>query len=290
MKKYNKFKKNKKIYGKKCKKSVIIVLCLMLIDFLYSGGKGMKYGIVFFSGTGNTKFVAKQFKKNLEQKGHKATLVDISENKEFHDEYEGYIFGGPLHAGVIPDVLESFIMLNIKDGKRRKTMVFSTQASQKDKGTDYLAYYLERMNFDVVREEIVSMPNNYYAVMFKKADLEKIQSLKRECIKNTKNITNLFLRNEEKRNEASDSKVAFRMWVYKKFRNFSKKWAKKKLSVDMNKCTKCKKCEIGCITQNIKVGEVILFGEKCISCQRCLHSCPTNAILYKKKIIDQYKV
>lgn len=250
----------------------------------------MKYGIVFFSGTGNTKFVAKQFKKNLEQQGHKATLIDISENKVFKDEYEAYIFGGPLHAGVIPDVLENFIMSNIKDGKRRKTMVFSTQSSSKDKGTDYLAYFLEKMNFDVIREEIITMPNNYYVVMFKKAKKADVEKLKKDCMKNTKTVIKLFLKNEEKRNEASDSKVAFRMWVYNKFKNFSKKWARKKLSVDMNKCIKCKKCETGCITQNIKVGNEVVFGDKCISCKKCLHLCPTNAFLYKKKIIEQYKI
>lgn len=250
----------------------------------------MRYGIVFFSATGNTKFVARQFKKNLEQKGHKATLVDISENKEFKDEYEAYIFGGPLHAGVIPDVLENFIIKNIKDGKRRKTMVFSTQASSKDKGTNYLAYYLERMNFNVIREEIIPMPNNHCVSMFKKSNLEKNEGLKKECMKNAKAITNLFLKDEEKRNEISDAKVAFRTWIYNKFKNYSKKWASKKLSVDMTKCIKCKKCETGCITQNIKIDNEVVFGEKCISCQRCLHLCPTNAFLYKKKTIEQYKI
>lgn len=247
----------------------------------------MRYGIVFFSGTGNTKFVARQFKKNLEQKGHKATLVDISENKGFRDEYEAYIFGGPLHAGVIPDVLENFVIKNIKDGKRRKTMVFSTQASSKDKRTNCLAYYLERMNFNVIREEVIPMPNNYGGNMIIKSNLKRNENLKKESMKSVKTITNLFLKDEEKRNEISDSKVVFRMWVYNKFKNYSKKWASKKLSVDMNKCIQCKKCETGCITQNIKLNDEIIFGDRCISCHRCIHVCPTNAFLYKKKIIEQ---
>lgn len=250
----------------------------------------MRYGIVFFSGTGNTKFVAKQFKKNLEQKGHKVTLIDISENKEFKDEYEAYIFGGPLYAGMITDVLEKFAMSNIKDGKRRKVMVFSTQASSNNKGTDYLAYYLERMNFDVIREEIITMPNNYYFSRFKKAKATDIQKLKKDCMKNSKNIINLFLKNAEKRNETSDSKVAFKMWFYNKFKKLSKKWARKKLSVDMKKCIKCKKCELGCITKNIKVEDEVLFGDKCISCRKCLNLCPTNSFLYNKKAINQYKI
>lgn len=250
----------------------------------------MRYGIVFFSGTGNTKFVAKQFKKNLEQKGHKVTLIDISEHKEFKDEYEAYIFGGPLYAGMITDVLEKFVMSNIKDGKRRKVMVFSTQVSSNNKGTNYLAYYLERMNFDVIREEIITMPNNYYFSRFKKVKATDIQKLKKECMKNSKNIISLFLKNEEKRNEVSDSKIAFKMWFYNKFKNFSKNWARKKLSVDMKKCIKCKKCESVCITGNIKVEDEVLFGDKCISCRKCLDLCPTNSFLYNKKAIDKYKI
>ena len=58
----------------------------------------MNYGIVYFSGTGNTKFVAEQFKKHLKTKGHKATLVDIVQTKEFYDTFDGYIFGSPIHA------------------------------------------------------------------------------------------------------------------------------------------------------------------------------------------------
>ena len=164
-----------------------------------------------------------------------------------------------------PEVLETFIVNNIKTGKRRTAMIFSTQASPRDKGTDYLADHLEKINFNLLREEIIPMPNNYYVVMFKKPKSIEIERLKEEAVKNTQKIVELFLKEDEKRNNTREFSVTFTFGFIKKFKDISRKWARKKLTVDMNKCIKCKKCETLCVTKNITVGENVLFGEQCIN-------------------------
>ncbi|MPN26686.1 NAD(P)H-quinone oxidoreductase subunit I, chloroplastic [bioreactor metagenome] len=72
---------------------------------------------------------------------------------------------------------------------------------------------------------------------------------------------------------------------------YAKKYAKKKFSVDKDKCINCKICENECPTKNITMNDRdITFYNKCIGCEKCIHRCPTNAILYKGKPFESYKI
>ena len=54
-------------------------------------------------------------------------------------------------------------------------------------------------------------------------------------------------------------------------------------------CIGCGTCERKCPKANIRVAEK-RFGSQCMMCTRCIHNCPVNAIRYKGKKIEQYKV
>lgn len=62
----------------------------------------MRCAIIFFSGTGNTEFVVKQFKRSLEEKRFQCSLVDIAKKKNFQDDYDFLVFGFPVHGGGLP--------------------------------------------------------------------------------------------------------------------------------------------------------------------------------------------
>lgn len=55
-------------------------------------------------------------------------------------------------------------------------------------------------------------------------------------------------------------------------------------------CIRCGLCIKRCPKQNIRMGQNRpVFGKQCIFCMRCINDCPTNAILYNKKKLPQYK-
>ena len=54
-------------------------------------------------------------------------------------------------------------------------------------------------------------------------------------------------------------------------------------------CIGCGKCEKDCPQQNIDFRKK-LYSNKCIMCTRCIHNCPVNAIVYKGRQINQYRV
>lgn len=254
------------------------------------GGVTLKGAIIYFSGTGNTEYVAKKIKEEFERNSIEMLLIDISKKKVFNDEYDFYVFGGPIYAEMFPDYFIDWIKKNVKEGRNRKCIVFSTQASGYAGGTSVLSKGLKNIGFDVMISTCVEMPNNYYVVMAKKTDDEKIQSLKINVQKIAIDIVKAFINSttmvvKEVKLRSFGGKV-----IHKAFSKWSLGWAKKNLDVDYNLCVRCGKCVKNCPTRNINMDKFITFNSDCISCQKCIHGCPTNAFTFKGKHFKQYKL
>ncbi|SEF52349.1 Flavodoxin [Caloramator fervidus] len=250
----------------------------------------MKAAIIYFSGTGNTEYVCKLFKKYFEENGVSCVLIDVSKKKQLNDDYDFYIFGAPIHSELFPKNYVDWVKQNIKQGDK-KCIIFSTQASDKAAGPFEIFNILKEKGYKVLIQDFISMPNNYYVVAFKKPTEEDIKKAKQEADKKVKLLVKKFL--DDEINIVKVSKFRFKLAkiVYKMFYEYSKGWAKRNLSVDMKLCVKCLKCVKNCPTKNIKFSnDKFEFQNKCISCQKCLHACPTNAYIYKGKRIDQYKI
>ena len=250
----------------------------------------MKGCIVYFSGTGNTEFVAKTIKDEFENRNVPCDTYEITKNKGFEDKYDFYVFGAPIYAELFPEVYTEWVKKHITKGNGRKCIVYSTQANNLACGPATFAKDLKKIGFNVVIEDCIVMPNNYYLVLFKKFTEQQVKDAVKEARERAKIIVDKFLNNETRLISAKGREI----WAKPVFRLFviwSKKWAKKALAVDMDKCTRCGLCQKGCPVNNIEVSsDKVTFFEKCISCQRCVHKCPANAFLYKNKEVDQYKL
>lgn len=250
----------------------------------------MKGCIVYFSGTGNTEFVAKAIKNEFAQKDVLCDTYEITKNTGFEDKYDFYVFGGPIYAEMLPDFFTDWVKKNITKGKGRKCIVFSTQANKVASGPAVLAKDLRKIGFEVVIEDCIVMPNNYYLVLFKKFTEERVNEAVNNAKERAKVIVDKFLNNEKQLRNVKGREIWGKptFWL---FVRWSKKWAKKALSVDMNKCTRCGFCQKACPVKNIEVSsDKVIFFENCSSCQRCVHKCPKNAFLHKNKIVEQYKL
>lgn len=250
----------------------------------------MKGCIVYFSATGNTEFVAKAIKNEFEYKNILCDTYEISKNTGFEDKYDFYVFGAPIYAELFPEVYTEWVKKHITKGNGRKCIVFSTQANDVACGPTAFAKDLKKIGLEVVIEDCFLMPNNYYLVLFKKFTDHQVKDAVEKAKDRAKVLVDKFLNNETQLGTAKGREIWAKP-VFKLFMIWSKKWAKRALAVDMNKCTRCGVCQKGCPVKNIEVNDDrITFFDKCISCQRCVHKCPANAFLYKNKEIDQYKL
>ena len=250
----------------------------------------MKGCIVYFSATGNTEYFANAIKDEFAHKNISCDTYEVSKNTGFKDEYDFYVFGAPIHAEMFPVLFNEWLKKHITKGAGRKCIVFSTQASQFACGPTVFAKELKKIGFEVVIEDCILMPNNYYIVMFKRFSEQQAREALEKAKNRTEVIVDKFLKNETLFNTAK-GRAIWAKPVFKMFDMWAKKWAKKGLAVDMDKCTRCRICQKQCPVNNIKVDKnSVAFYDKCISCQRCIHKCPTNAFLYKNKVIDQYKI
>lgn len=249
----------------------------------------MNCGIIYFSATGNTEFIARLFKKELEKLSINCTLIDCTKINRIPDVYDMFVIGSPIHCEVFPDYFEELLLKNLKIGKGRRVIIFGTQVAKSSAGPHYLGEQLKARGFKVVCEANFSLPNNYFVVAFGKTPDDKRVLMIKEATLKVKKIVDCFSRNERFYENTGGLNIIIAKLSYKLFKKHSCNWAKKRLSIDQRLCIKCGKCVQECPTKNINLSDKISFNSKCISCQRCMHNCPVNAFTYKGKHFEQYK-
>lgn len=250
----------------------------------------MKGAIVFFSGTSNTEFIAKQFRAELQEKGIECSLIDIRKKKKLNDEYNYFVFAAPIYFDMFPNYFIDWVCDNIHNGDSRTCIVVSTQADEMAAGPEELTNILRNRGFEVLIQDFIKMPNNYYLEGFKRLDENGVIKLKEEAKIKVGKIISQFINGEKDIKKVPAGRLSRGQIARADLMNKSLNWAVNNLTVDSNLCVKCGKCSKNCPTQNIKRGEQITFKSDCISCQRCIHSCPANAFLFKGRKIEQYKI
>lgn len=246
--------------------------------------------VIFFSGTGNTKYVAKLFKERFNKENINIEIIDIQKTENLNKEYDFYIFGGPIHAEMVPKILIDWVIKNIPN-EPKKCIVYHTLAGDKHSPSRiYLAKLLKKKGLDVVINTSIKMPNNYYHRFFKREKDEEILNVLKLAPNRVDEIVKDFINDKRSDINYKKSTIAFKM-VYNGFLIYARKYAKRNFSVDEKKCINCKICENECPTKNISMNDKkIEFYNKCIGCEKCIHRCPTNAILFKKEQFIPYKI
>jgi NAD-dependent dihydropyrimidine dehydrogenase PreA subunit/flavodoxin len=245
---------------------------------------------IFFSGTGNTKYIARLFKERLKKENINIDIIDIQKEESLNKEYDFYIFGGPIHAEMIPKILTDWVVKNIPN-ENKKCIVYHTLAGDKHSPSRiYLAKLLNKKGLDVVINTSIQMPNNYYHRFFKRETDEEISNVLSLAPNRVDEIVKDFI-NDNRSNINYKKNIMGLKMVYGGFLKYAKNYAKRNFSLDEKKCINCKICEHECPTKNISMNDKkIEFYNNCIGCEKCIHRCPTNAILFGKKPFIPYKI
>lgn len=238
--------------------------------------------ILYFSSTGNSKFVAELLKEYLQDEV-------ISLNHIFKNEIElkfystkPYIIVCPIYAWRLPKKIEIFLKEALFKGCQNIYIV-ATMGDSYGLADRYCRKIIRKRGMNYKGFAGVCMPDNYIVsnkmlskddAIFKiQANLPYVHKIS-ECILHG---NNLKTSSTSKKNDWLLSSIA--NWGFNLFMRNSHSF-----KVDPA-CIKCQKCIRVCPMNNIYMKDgKIHFKNQCMFCLGCIHHCPVHAIDYKGKL------
>lgn len=251
----------------------------------------MKGILLYFSGTGNTKFIANKIVEEFMKNGCDIEVHSIEEKlciKNFS--YDYLVLGFPKYFEYIPQNFMEYIDDNLyTSDKEIKTMIFSTGRDKNKMHFDELEKVLLEKNFKVIVTKNFKMPNSFIiSKNYKNINSEGLDIIYKNSLNEIKDTVTNFLIENYSKEEINNFKATIMKRLYK-FKTKDLYKNSYKFSVGSS-CDKCNLCVKVCPTRNIEhIGDYIKFRDNCIMCCRCISCCPKNAILYKEKKYPQYK-
>lgn len=235
--------------------------------------------ILFFSGTGNSQYVAKIIAEKT-----KDDIVSINElmkqgnQKQLISKDKPFIFVCPTYAWRIPKVVEEFIKSVDFSGSNKVYFILTCGLSTSN-ALGYIKQLCKVKGFELQGFADIVMPENYIA-MYNAPDKVTAEKIIQKSMPKILKIA------EDIRDEIPFSVRTTKPSLKSGIVNttFYKFFVKSKGFYTTEKCIGCKKCVQLCPLNNIEMKEdKPSWQNNCTHCMACISGCPTLAIEYKNK-------
>ncbi len=234
--------------------------------------------VLFFSGTGNSKHIAKIVADSLGDE-----LVDITpylkENKGGEFLSDRYVFVTPTHASYIPRVVEKFILKSVFSKEKKAYFLLTCGASCSRPGVvKRLRPVCKKKDVVLSGVEGVVMPENYIT-LFAAPSEETAKKIIKKAENDLDPIIEKIKAGEDIFNKAFPT---FSTFIVNPI--FYKTLVTDKPYYTTDACVSCGKCATLCPVNNISMesGKPKWNGN-CIQCMACIGACPAQAIEYGNK-------
>ena len=236
--------------------------------------------VFYFSGTGNSRFVAEYIARALEDETVDVGAL-IKEGKPYScDKTGAFVFVGPIYVSAPARPLTEFIEKS-EFSKDVKAYFIMTCASAIGSTPVIAKQICETKGWTYMGSHKVVMPQNYIAY-FTTFDRAKNAEIINSSLPEMESISAAISKGEV----LEDPKMFFGEktitkwtcdWYYKDFMKT------KKFKVNEG-CISCGKCVKGCYQNNIRlVDGKPVWGPDCTHCMACINQCPKGVIEYGKK-------
>lgn len=233
--------------------------------------------VLYFSGTGNTRFAAEGIARLTGDKlCSMKELIRTGRHQKFRSD-RPFVICAPIYAWRFPRIVESFIRRSDFSGSRKFYFV-ATCDSQTGGAEKYLKRlcFIKHMQFGGMAS--VAMPENYIA-MYDAPSAEEKEKIFSHAYREITDIAALITEGRK----LYDVRRSFLGRALTTIANpafYSFLVSTKPFHVT-NACTGCGKCVKGCIFKSIslKDGKPVWNG-KCTHCMACINGCPAKAIEY----------
>lgn len=235
--------------------------------------------IVYFSGTGNSRYVAQLLAKELNDELLDATKHIKAGVKGILHSEKPWIFVAPIYGWQLPHVFYDYIRDAELSGNRNTYFVM-TCGSDIGNAPAHASELCKAKGLAYKGMMEVVMPENYIA-MFPVPDAvqsARIIDRSRPAILNGASLIQQGQPFPEKKSNVLD-----RLKSGPVNRLFYRFFVKADSFYAKDTCIGCRKCEIHCMLNNIHLREgKPVWGNACTHCMACICGCPVEAIEYGK--------
>lgn len=262
----------------------------------------MKIVGLYFSGTGNTKWVVDSFEKKMIGRNYEVEMLSIEDYsvEEVAEKFEeanlvGFMY--PIHGSDMPKLYLEYVekLSKFKMTSRKKAFSITTVAIFSGDGALVPKPFCDAMNLEFAWAYNIKMPCNFDTPVpgFKVPSKKRIVDMKEKAlIKMDKIIEKM----ESGLHRLSGATVVT-MAIGNSSRLSSRKMMKKyDISVNKELCIRCGTCIKLCPTKNLTLPEgqgAIETHGKCTACLRCVNNCPSYSLRMlkakNKSKYNQYK-
>lgn len=235
--------------------------------------------ILYFSGTGNSKYVAEMLAKETQDQ-----ILSMNDRIKQNDlqpllsQEKPFVFVCPTYAWRIPHIVEEFIEKTSFSGNMKAYFVL-TCGGETANAIGYVKKLCHQKKFTFSGFAEIVMPENYM-VMFSVPNEKEIKEIMKGVPAEVDALSSCL--NQEQSFPDFTPKEKWKSGPINVL--FYKILVKAKKFHATDKCISCGKCVSLCPLNNIQMKNNLPFwGDHCTQCMACIGACPTAAIEYGMK-------
>jgi len=262
--------------------------------------KRMSTQIYYFSGTGNSFFIAKELIKLIPD-AELTPIVKAIKEKEFITKAEAIGFLFPTHGLTLPIPVRIFLK-NINVSSANYFFAVATRGGTVFRGFPIINNALARQGKKLNASFLIDMALNDPKLSFyNDATKEELALLQENALIKIRTIRKIVVHKEDHHDDAQSGETFSRHpllnYILERFIPFMTHFISPKIKNYFyadSKCTGCEICEKVCLAQKIKMHDKRPVWQKnitCYLCYTCLNYCPSKAIqIYSKVWMKSYTI
>ncbi len=235
--------------------------------------------IIYFTGTGNSKYIANLIAKQIDDIVIDSTqYIKAQEHPDFESK-KPFVFVSPVYAWRMPRVFEKWIEQCNFNGNKKAYFVITCGGDIGASG-NYTNKLSERINLEYMGTAEVLMPENYIIMLSVPKEEQII-----ETISSATEYTVGLCERIAAEGKLDEPKTNFLKRFCSDIINpmFNTFYIRANKFYTTDACISCGQCVENCVLNNIALEDgKPKWGNECTHCMACICKCPTEAIEYGK--------